>query len=53
MTSRTKAMSAVMRIGLSKPQIQNMTNLSRVTIWRWVKKYDWVLTSDDENDVAE
>lgn len=34
----------LMRIGLSKPQIQSMTNLSRVTIWRWVKKYDWVLT---------
>lgn len=43
----------LMRIGLSKPQIQNMTNLSRVTIWRWVKKYDWVLTSDNENGVAE
>ena len=40
----------LMRIGLSKPQIQNMTNLSRVTIWRWVKKYDWVLTSDDKNE---
>lgn len=38
----------LMRIGLSKPQIQNMTNLSRVTIWRWVKKYDWVLTSNDK-----
>jgi len=37
----------LMRVGLSKPQIQNMTNLSRVTIWRWVKKYDWVLTPDD------
>lgn len=36
----------LMRIGLSKPQIQNMTNLSRVTVWRWVKKYDWALTSD-------
>lgn len=35
----------LMRIGLSKPQIQNMTNLSRVTVWRWVKKYDWVLSS--------
>lgn len=32
----------LMRIGLSKPQIQNVTNLSRVTVWRWVKKYDWV-----------
>lgn len=33
----------LMRIGLSKPQIQNMTGLARVTVWRWVKKYDWVL----------
>ena len=38
----------LMRAGLSKSQIQNMTNLSRVTIWRWVKKYDWVMTPDDE-----
>ena len=37
----------LMRIGLSKPQIQNMTNLSRVTVWRWVKKYDWVLMPDE------
>lgn len=36
----------LMRIGLSKPQIQNMTNLSRVTVWRWVKKYDWVVDSE-------
>ena len=36
----------LMRIGLSKTQIQNMTNLSRVTIWRWVKKYDWIQTID-------
>ncbi len=40
----------LMRIGLSKPQIQNMTNLSRVTIWRWVKKYDWVMMPDEEVD---
>lgn len=40
----------LMRIGLSKPQIQNMTNLSRVTVWRWVKKYDWVMIPDDEVD---
>lgn len=36
----------LMRIGLSNPQIQNMTNLSRPTVWRWVKKYDWVLEAD-------
>lgn len=36
----------LMRIGLSKSQIQNMTNLSRATVWRWSKKYDWVIESD-------
>lgn len=40
----------LMRIGLSKPQIQNITNLSRVTVWRWVKKYDWVLIPDEDSD---
>lgn len=39
----------LMRAGLSKTQIQNMTNLSRVTIWRWVKKYDWVMTPDEDS----
>ena len=43
----------LMRIGLSKPQIQNITNLSRVTIWRWVKKYDWVMTLDDKAEMAD
>ncbi len=32
----------LIKIGLSKPQIQNITNLSRATIWRWVKKCDWI-----------
>lgn len=40
----------LMRIGLSKPQIQGMTNLSRVTVWRWVKKFDWVLIPDDKEE---
>lgn len=29
----------LMRIGLTNTQIQNLTNLSRQTIWRWRKKY--------------
>ena len=33
----------LMKIGLSNLQIRNMTNLSRVTVWRWVKKYNWIL----------
>lgn len=36
----------LMRIGLSKQQIKNMTNLSRVTVWRWVKKYEWILSEN-------
>ena len=46
-TEDQKRVCYLMRIGLSKPQIQNMTNLARVTIWRWTKKYDWVITSED------
>lgn len=34
----------LIRIGLSNPQIQNITNLSRATVWRWVKKYEWILS---------
>lgn len=41
-TEQQQQVCYLMRIGLSKPQIQNMTNLSRVTVWRWVKKFDWV-----------
>lgn len=37
----------LLRIGLSKHQIMNITNLARVTVWRWEKKFDWVLTSED------
>lgn len=39
----------LMRVGFSKPQIQNLTGLSRVTVWRWDKKYDWIaeLLSED------
>ena len=46
-TEDQKRVCYLMRIGLSKPQIQNMTNLARVTIWRWTKKYDWVYYSGD------
>jgi len=36
----------LLRIGLSKQQIMNMTNLARVTIWRWEKKFDWVISDE-------
>ena len=53
LTDQKMQVCYLIRIGLSKPQIQSMTNLSRVTVWRWVKKFDWVLTDDEESDVAE
>lgn len=43
----------LMRIGLSKTQIQNMTNLSRVTIWRWVKKFAWIQVVDVPTEVTK
>ena len=42
----------LMRIGMSPKQIQGITNLSRVTVWRWTKKFDWVFTSDESNKVV-
>ena len=50
LTKQKMQVCYLMRIGLSNPQIQGMTDLSRVTVWRWVKKFDWVLTNDDEHD---
>ena len=29
----------LLRIGLSNVQIKNVTNMSRVTVWRWMKKF--------------
>lgn len=42
-TEQQKQVCYLMRIGLSKPDIQNVTNLSRVTVWRWTKKFEWAL----------
>ena len=34
----------LVRVGLTNPQIQNLTGLPRATVWRWVKKYEWAAT---------
>lgn len=31
----------LLRIGMAKLDIQHITNLSRVTVWRWAKRYEW------------
>ena len=33
----------LMRIGMTNPQIERLTDIPKVTVWRWVKKYEWVL----------
>lgn len=37
----------LLRIGLSKRQIMNMTDMARVTIWRWEKRFEWVLNENE------
>lgn len=32
----------LMRIGMSNPQIRNITDLPRTTIWRWTKTFGWI-----------
>lgn len=32
----------LMCIGLSNPQINNVTGLPRTTIWRWTRSYSWI-----------
>ena len=46
MTEEQMRFCYLLRIGLSNPQIQNVTDMSRATVWRWSKKYGWVITSN-------
>jgi len=36
----------LLKIGLSNTKIMNMTGVAKTTLWRWVKRYNWVLTND-------
>ena len=38
----------LMQAGLDGPQIQHITNLSRATVWRWVKRLDWIYAEEGE-----
>lgn len=33
----------LIRIGLTNPEIQRLTNIPKVTVWRWARKLEWVL----------
>lgn len=32
----------LLSIGLTNTQIENLTDIPHVTVWRWVKKMEWV-----------
>ncbi|MBR6286821.1 MAG: hypothetical protein IKR18_07540 [Bacteroidaceae bacterium] len=37
----------LMKIGLTNAQIKNLTFLPRTTIWRWTKKFDWIVADSE------
>lgn len=41
-TEQQQKVCYLLSIGLSNTQIANLTNIPHVTVWRWVKKFDWV-----------
>lgn len=49
-TEQQQQVCYLMRIGMTKLQIQNLTGLSRVTVWRWVKKYEWATEQDSNKE---
>ena len=41
-TGQERQIGYLIRAGFNKNEIQNMTGLSRATVWRWIKKFDWI-----------
>lgn len=42
----------LMRVGISNPQIQTLMDMPKATVWRWAKKYDWVLSANNDTCVV-
>lgn len=42
-SEQQKQVCYLIRIGLTNTQIENITNLSHATVWRWVKKYSEII----------
>lgn len=40
----------LLRMGFNKPEIENITDLTHVTVWRWEKKFDWI-RKESESDI--
>lgn len=41
-TEQHKQVCYLLLIGLKRTEIQNLTGLARVTVWRWSKRFKWV-----------
>lgn len=41
-SEQQKQVCYLLSIGLTNSQIENLTDLPHVTVWRWVKKFDWI-----------
>lgn len=41
-TEEQQKVCYLLSIGLSNTQIANLTNIPHVTVWRWVKKFNWI-----------
>lgn len=43
-SEQQKQVCYLLRIGLTNTQMENITNLSHATVWRWVKKYSTIVS---------
>ena len=41
-TEQQQQVCYLLSIGLTNKQIENLTDIPHVTVWRWVKKMEWV-----------
>lgn len=39
----------LMRVGITNPQIQVLMDMPKATVWRWAKRYDWIIDPEHKN----
>ncbi|MBQ0048817.1 MAG: hypothetical protein KBT12_01045 [Bacteroidales bacterium] len=43
----------LMRVGITNPQIQVLMDMPKATVWRWAKRYEWILAQEHEMSLAK
>lgn len=46
-TEQQQQVCYLLSIGLTNAQIENLTDIPHVTVWRWVKKFNWIYNTDE------